>query len=648
MSTPSREQLLTARAHLPPPTRTLHAGPVTAEYDGGDLRYIRFGGQEVLRRVYAAVRDHNWATAIPSLSNVVVDAQPDRFHISYDADYRLNSVDFAAQLTIDGAPDGTITFTFDGVARSTFRRNRIGFCVLHPMDLAGQPLTIEHVDGSASDGRFPLDIAPHQPFFDIRTISHEVQPGVRASVRMEGDTFEMEDQRNWTDASYKTYCTPLALPYPAEVTPVTRIQQRITVSFSGAAGAAASITEVPTITVSALRLPLPRLGLGVASHGQPLSATELERLRVLALDHLRVDLHFDRDDYAATLRQAAAEARALGLSLHVALHLTDNAAAELNALARLVTEEDVPVSTWLVFRQGEPSTGVHWVQLARERLADARPGAAFVGGADAFFTQLNRGRPTPDALPLLDAVCYSLNPQVHAFENVDLVETLSAQGATVTSARSFVGALPVLVSTVTLKMRFNPDATGPASDVPPGTLPPPVDPRQMSLFGAAWTLGSLKSLAEGGAASATYYETTGWRGVMETAAGSSLPDLFPSLHGTVFPIYHVFADAGAFAAGTVSVAASSAPLAVDALVLEDGGRRRWIVANYTAATQTVRLPGVTGTAHVRTLDETTVMQAMTAPETFRASFAPAQAGSDGLTLTLLPYAVTTVDVEAVP
>ena len=31
---------------------------------------------------------------------------------------------------------------------------------------------------------------------------------------MEGDTFEMEDHRNWTDASFKTYVRPLALPWP--------------------------------------------------------------------------------------------------------------------------------------------------------------------------------------------------------------------------------------------------------------------------------------------------------------------------------------------------------------------------------------------------------------------------------------------------
>ena len=48
----------------------------------------------------------------------------------------------------------------------------------------------------------------------MRAITHSVRPGVRAECRMEGDTFEMEDQRNWSDASYKTYVRPLALPWP--------------------------------------------------------------------------------------------------------------------------------------------------------------------------------------------------------------------------------------------------------------------------------------------------------------------------------------------------------------------------------------------------------------------------------------------------
>ena len=62
-------------------------------------------------------------------------------------------------------------------------------------------------------------------------------------------------------------------------------------------------------------------------------------------------------------------------------------------------------------------------------------------------------------------------------------------------------------------------------------LPSSVDPRQMSLFGAAWTLGSVKYLAESQVASVTYYETGGWRGVLEIEAGSPAPRQFRSIPG---------------------------------------------------------------------------------------------------------------------
>ena len=37
----------------------------------------------------------------------------------------------------------------------------------------------------------------------------------------------------------------------------------------------------------------------------------------------------------------------------------------------------------------------------------------------------------------MDFVNYSINPQVHAFDNLSLAETLSAQAETVKSARNF-------------------------------------------------------------------------------------------------------------------------------------------------------------------------------------------------------------------
>src|SRR5690606_29169833 len=113
--------------------------------------------------------------------------------------------------TIAGQPDGSLTYDFDGAAQVDMKTNRTGLCVLHPIpQCAGKPVRVEHVDGLVEEGVSPELISPHQPFFQVRRLSHEVRPGVRITVTMEGDVFEMEDQRNWTDASFKTSGGPLS------------------------------------------------------------------------------------------------------------------------------------------------------------------------------------------------------------------------------------------------------------------------------------------------------------------------------------------------------------------------------------------------------------------------------------------------------
>ena len=108
----------------------------------------------------------------------------------------------------------------------------------------------------------------------------------------------------------------------------------------------------------------------------------------------------------------------------------------------------------------------------------------------------------------------------------------------------------------------------------------------MSLFAAAWTLGSIKQLAEGGAASVTYYETTGWRGIKETDARLARSELFLSTPGLVFPVYHVFADIADLKTAELIACSSTDPLRVQALALRDGESIHLLVANLTAEAQT--------------------------------------------------------------
>ena len=79
-------------------------------------------------------------------------------------------------------------------------------------------------------------------------------------------------------------------------------------------------------------------------------------------------------------------------------------------------------------------------------------------GTDCFFTELNRERTPAD---LVDFLTFSVNPQVHAFDNASLTETLEAHRYVVESAQNLADGKGIHVSPVTLKMRFNPNATGP-------------------------------------------------------------------------------------------------------------------------------------------------------------------------------------------
>lgn len=616
------------------------------------LRRLGVGETEVLRGIYAAVRDHNWGTVPPRLENLQVESRPDSFRLRFDVDCRSGEIHFTWQGEIVGTSEGTVTFRCDGVARSGFLRNRIGFCVLHPlMGCAGQPCSVEHADGSIEHGKFPHHVSPHQPFRQLRALTHEPVPGLQVTVAFDGDVFETEDQRNWTDASFKTYCTPLALPFPVRVEAGTRIHQSVTVRLRQARQGRASVSlalekraTCPALRVTAPGHPLhlmPPLGLCLASHGQPLSSTEEARLRMLRLSHLRADLVLSRPTWRDTLQRATCEAAALDSRLHLALHLTERAETELSELAAAVTQLRSPVCLWLVFSEGQAFTPPELVPLTQRALSKLGP-IPIAAGTNANFAELNRNRLSPETPPL---PCFSINPQVHAFDNLSLIENLEAQPQTVESAWEFARQ-PVVVSPITLRPRFNAVATDEGRPPGPGELPPQVDPRQMALFGAAWTLGSIAALSQiGHIHSLTYYETTGWRGVMESETGSSRPREFPSVPGTVFPLFHVVAWLAGFAQ-TAPVPSPDPQQLAGLALFGDQRQRRILLANLTGAAVSLELRLQAHTVRLTLLDETNVEHAMLHPEQFHALSGERLACPDGVaSLTLKPHALGRLDSE---
>ena len=578
----------------------LRAGPLSLAFDRaeGSIRYVFAGSNEVLRGISAPVRDAQWLTIRPQVTALEVDQRDDGFRVSFQACCRSDAVDFEWRGIITGDKEGTLAFDFDGEARREFARNRIGFCVLHPAEAAGRPLVVEHTDGARDAACFPEAIAPHQPFFDIRMLAHEFAPGCRAEVRLEGDTFEMEDQRNWTDASFKTYCTPLALPRPVTLAAGVRIRQRVTMRLLDARPAEASPFtppwkapyEVRLAVVAAKGATQPEAAgarhaherilpaLGTLWRGSPVPQV-IAALRLLRLAHLRIDLWLGGAGWRDDLRDGASAAVLLDAALEVAAFVSDAAQTQLLELRdALGTLSPAPrIARWIIFHERQPSTPPGCIAVWREIFATTPYAAPVGGGATDNFTELNRGR---EIAGVADFTVHACNPQVHVFDNLSIVETLAIQGATVVAARSMSGGHPTVISPITLAPRCTSGTGDSDGDVPADLLPFRVDERLATPFAAAWMLGSLAVLATAGAASLTYFEACGANGLVEA-------------DGTPRPVSRLLELLAPFAGVRVHGIVSD-PTRVAALALEPGDRRMLISATYHDLEQRVQVTGAWG------------------------------------------------------
>ena len=159
-------------------SRVLRAGPLQMIFSGDDLRHIRAGDRTILQRIYVGVRDRNWETVPGKIEDLVMEQRADAFEIAYDSIHRLGDLDFRWHATITGSPAGRLSFALDGKAHSTFLRNRIGFCLHHPLlECAGMPCTVETADGAVERTGFPEFVSPHQVFVNVRAMACEVYRG---------------------------------------------------------------------------------------------------------------------------------------------------------------------------------------------------------------------------------------------------------------------------------------------------------------------------------------------------------------------------------------------------------------------------------------------------------------------------------------
>lgn len=561
--------------------RILTAGPLTAVLEDGNLRTIRFAGVEVVRAINYLARDSSWGTYKAGLSDISVSENRNAFQVAYTGLFSGSQERFSYRMTISGDVSGTLTLEAQGTALTDFPTNRTGFVVLHPADAAGGRLVIEHSNGDIEETTFPDTISPDQPAFDIAALSHEPSPGLVCTVKMQGDVFEMEDQRNWTDASFKTFVRPLSKPRPYVIAKGSRDVQRITISIrSPLAAATPNESRAATVSVGGSIGHMPSIALFLDP--DDLAAAMANVSMVGPAQNVIVRFDIARGHDRSTLKEAEEFAAAIDarLAIEAVFDMIDPKAEAMN-LAEAIRSSNLEPGAVLISPRREFTTRPSNTLPPDERpvgecvaaLRAVGVHAPIGAGTASYFTEFNRN--PPDGSP--DFVFFGSAAIVHAADDISVMETIGVFPSMIASARNLCSARPVWLGPCTIGMRHNP--YGPAvAENPARTRMPAAgdDPRHGALFGAAFVTGVAARAAAAGVDHLIVASPIGRFGLLDSL-------------GKRRPLHAVHAEL-AIAAGTdlYEVAVDHPGLA--AMGFRRGESIRILIANLTSETIPLALP----------------------------------------------------------
>ena len=550
----------------------LAAGELSVLYENGFLRYINYGDAELLNMIYFALRDANWGTLKASISDEQIVQNDRSFTIKYSCTHRFQrKIICIWDVIITGKEDGEIAFEISGRYVTNFYKNRSGLCLLHPANKAhAQEIEVIYPDGRIEQAVLPELIAPLDLFKNFSSLRIK-KDEYWYRIDLEGDTFEIEDQRNWTDSTFKTFCTPLHLPFPILIRAGDIVRQKVIFTPESVLPKRSNDAVAPVkITVLEHLNTMPHIGVGKSStvDGE-LPNTSINLLKKLEFAHYQVDVDMTATSWADLFIVDVRNANLLALPLKVSLTMGDDFTKDIEEFVWFCDKFEVDLHSILLLSAGQMTTTqklADYATIISRKLHHIAIGI----GTMYNYTEINRKRIKPQKLQFIS---YAIHPQEHAFDDLTIIENIPAQAETVKTAKHIYGSdTEVYITPVTFRRRFNPYVNDPTFRV--WSSAQRADPRQKTAMGAVFLLGSIKTLTEAGIKNVTYFQTIGNQG-------------FLSKFSKPYPAYAALKRIITIGAKQVIVTKSNRPLHVDCMLFDNGTILLW---NYCKTQQQVLIP----------------------------------------------------------
>jgi hypothetical protein len=579
----------------PPAGRQFSTGALALHISDGAIRHLCWHGIEVVRGIACPIRDADWATCVSVLADESIVNTPDGFEIiqvRLVADSALR-----VALVFKGSSTGTFRATAEISACREFITNRAGFTLLHPLHgVVGTPLHVTHPDGSVTVSEFPLLIAPEQVADGISGLRYSVS-GIDTEMVFRGEVFEMEDQRNWSDASFKTYCRPLSLPRPYRLNAGETYRQEIEIRFAGTPSRkspAANAFPAAILELNASAENVPRLAMAIEDGTIPdSSAFSACRLLRPAILQLRVT--------PQTARAVCESARSLiaaspaEIELEIVVPSADDPQAALASIAADCKSASLAVARVLALpeeylRSYQPAGP--WPAGPKPRdlwkhVGASFPGAQVGGGVLTYFPELNRCRPDSSQC---DYVMHGSTAITHAADDCSVMESLEGLSHVFKSGRALAQNRDYRLSLVAIGMRSNPYGSGVVENIRQNRLAMAgADPRQRSLFAAAWAVGAVAATEGHKVSSLALSALVGPFGAIHRREAWAQPGYQDSGTVMVYPIFHVVRFMSMMG-GAPRLLMRSAGSGIVGVASQDHSDIRLIMANLGTDVSHVRLP----------------------------------------------------------
>ncbi len=565
----------------PETLQQVSVGPLSFLYTQSGLRRISWHGTELVRAIGWPIRDENWGTYPQEVVSEVINDDDE-----FDAKLTFSSgegrlvCDLHIRANLNGELLADLTMTPKDGAFST---NRAGFTILHPITgVAGAPLLVTRPDGTHAATEFPERIQPDQPVKEISGLSYGVDAQF-VEIHFDGEVFEMEDQRNWSDASFKAYCVPLVHPFTYDITEITK--QSVRIQFSG--GAASTKRDEDAKGIRFYNSGQRALDIGIA-----LETGWAKKGLIQSLRPSHVSLR--TSPKAEDLQQLCASARNAGaVDLELVLPDDEDVAEGLKEVAEALSKEGIEPQRAIALRRSYlashqpvgpwPSgpTPNEMLPLVRE----AFPNALVGGGMLTNFTELNRCRPDAN---VCDYITHGLTPLVHAGDDMSVLETLEALPQIFSSAEALAQGKPYRLGLASIGMRSNPYGAAVAEnpDQVRRTMAR-IDPRHRGLFGAAFAVGVLASTESSKVEALCLGAPKGPFGLVYEPADYPQAG-YDGTDRVVYPLFHVVREVCALA-DFERLSIGGLPKQVAGYGALEGDAVRILLANVSASDQEVVL-----------------------------------------------------------